>query len=100
MFDCDCGNNCDFDYAPEFFNIRTIKAKKNHICCECGKKIQPGEKYDYTAGKWEGDFFTYKTCQFCAQVRTDFRSCACIGELWEDLKMCWGEDAHLLGISN
>ena len=44
-------------------------ANKQHICCECGSKIQPGESYELIKGVWGGEFQTFKTCSFCGSVR-------------------------------
>jgi hypothetical protein len=59
---------CDYD-QPEFWSCRTSKARKTHRCCECRSDIRIGECYETTAGKWEGDFSVYKTCQRCAELR-------------------------------
>jgi len=59
---------CDYD-LPEFFSETVRTAKKPHRCCECGRAIAVGEKYENVTGKWEGDFSTYKTCVRCRAVR-------------------------------
>ena len=98
MFDS-CSCSCDYDgESPEFYNEKIVKANKEHICGECKKKIKKGEKYEIIAGKWEGDFLTHKQCLMCSQIRDDFKICSCFGDLWQDLKDCWEEDAHLLGV--
>lgn len=44
----------------------TRKARKAHACCECGRRIEPGETYEYVAGKIDGDFRQWKTCAHCS----------------------------------
>lgn len=63
---------CIVDYdldGPEFYVITTPTARKPHTCRECGDKIEPGAKYERTAGKWEGEMDTIKTCSPCAEIR-------------------------------
>jgi hypothetical protein len=61
---------CDCDYdAPEFCDITTVKARKPHRCYECRGSIKPGESYERTAGKWDGDFCSFKTCALCRELR-------------------------------
>jgi ribosomal protein S27E len=44
-------------------------ARKAHRCEECGRTIEPGERYSRTAAVWEGDFFTNVACLHCARAR-------------------------------
>ncbi len=63
-------------------------ARKPHVCCECKRTIERGERYQRYVGKWEGDFIRYDTCTQCEEIRTVF----CCGEgwmwmsLWEDMR--------------
>jgi len=41
----------------DFFGVRTIKARKRHVCAQCCKFINVGEDYDYSVGVYEGDFY-------------------------------------------
>ena len=50
-------------------SVRYHTARKRHVCCECGEHIEPGERYEYVAGMWEGDFCVYKTCFACLKIR-------------------------------
>lgn len=59
---------CDYNY-PEFFSSYTPVARKEHRCEECGCRIQPGEKYEYACGKWDGYFDVMKTCERCYDLR-------------------------------
>ena len=70
--DIGCSCVCGYDGDGESASVCTIqmrKARKEHICCECGEKIQKGEKYEYVAGCWDGAWDTYKTCFVCLKIR-------------------------------
>lgn len=43
------------------------KARKEYTCRECYRAITPGERYTKITGLSEGDWFTYRQCQHCAQ---------------------------------
>lgn len=59
---------CDFD-PPEFCSSRIVTASKKHKCYECSAPIMPGEKYEYTVGKWDGLLDTFKVCEDCHDIR-------------------------------
>lgn len=59
---------CDYD-PPEFSSRRICVARKAHKCTECRGPIQPGEKYEYVAGRWEGEFCDFHTCERCVDLR-------------------------------
>lgn len=60
---------CDYD-PPEFCRMAVRKARSEHICTECGSTIFPGERYEYTSGKWERAFSVFKVCTGCLNIRT------------------------------
>lgn len=62
----------DTDTLAEFHSEKIQIARKQHKCCECGDIINPGEKYEYVCGCWEGDFSVYKTCEDCQNIRNEF----------------------------
>ena len=82
MFDCGC--SCDYgDYdAPEFFNIKEVKARIPHFCSECGEVIEKGKRYTYIVGKWNGKVEAYKQCHFCSKIASV--CCAPLGCLWDE----------------
>ena len=53
----------------EFERHNIVRAKKAHKCSECGTKINVDEKYEYSAGKWDGEIFVNKTCPTCLDIR-------------------------------
>ena len=85
-----CSDTCvlssDGDCEAEFYETTLPKARKTHQCGECKNAIQPGETYERTAAKWDGDLTTCKTCLLCVEIRTKF-SCGTwsFGDVWEDL---------------
>jgi hypothetical protein len=78
---------CDCDDIPpnEFFRAREQTAKKQHRCCECGRRINIGDKYLYIAAKAD-DFWTAKQCLSCSDLTGKIESilpsiCFFYGEL-------------------
>lgn len=60
---------CDYDgEPPEFMHETMSKARKEHCCSECGGRIERGETYRATRGKWDGDVKTYKACPDCLEL--------------------------------
>jgi len=57
------------DEPPECFTVATPRARKVHICCECGRKIEPGETYERVSGIWDGRPERFKTCTGCVELR-------------------------------
>jgi hypothetical protein len=56
------------DDGPKFFEQYTRTARKRHRCCECHQLIHPGERYEYSAGKWD-EFRDFATCLRCVRLR-------------------------------
>ncbi len=92
----DCGvclYSGDADGFSEFFDVTFPVARKSHKCSECGRKIVPGEKYEYTRGKFDGDFWQEKTCLICAEIADAFYCDGRMygGMLWESMDDVMGE---------
>ena len=62
----------DVDSSADFSLDKIQKARKLHVCCECGKTIEIGEKYELCSGMWDGCFSIYKTCLDCLDIRHSF----------------------------
>lgn len=82
----DCGDT-------EFIRTEIRKARKPHMCSECGKVIPVGEKYEHADGKTDGDFWGYDTCLICAEIADAFY---CDGRwfggmLWEGMEEVFGK---------
>lgn len=58
-----------YDVTNEFCASAEVRARKPHGCEDCDRTIQPGERYERTSGKCEGDMFTLKTCLRCKALR-------------------------------
>lgn len=48
------------------------KARKEHICEECSRKIKPGEHYELYYGVYDDTIFIVKTCLDCLSLRKAF----------------------------
>lgn len=69
----------------DFTTVSMPTANRRHTCCECQGHINPGEKYQRTAGRWEGRMDVFKTCSPCADARD-----------WATSQIEWcGGDDHL-----
>jgi len=64
-YDCYCDGN-----SPAWTRIAKVKsARKSYRCAECGISILPGQPYEKTIGKWDGDIDVFHTCPLCAELR-------------------------------
>jgi hypothetical protein len=86
--ECSCEIDVDRDGYPSLIKEKIRTANKNHICCECGKTILTGEKYEYVWGVWDSESQVYKTCMDCKSVRDVFFSSWTYAQLWEDFRDC------------
>ncbi len=55
-----CDGWCDL------YRENTRTARKEHRCSECGRVIEPGEKYRQARSLCDGYWYSAKTCRFCA----------------------------------
>jgi hypothetical protein len=53
------------DESPEFYEQSIRKARREHRCEGCHKPIARGDLYVYGSGKYDGDFYDFKTCGVC-----------------------------------
>jgi hypothetical protein len=58
-------------------------ARKPHRC-EAGCRINPGDRYHYWTGIWEGDFTTGKACDPCWKAARALGDACRIYEKWSD----------------
>lgn len=82
-----CVGSADYDGSPEFHSVAVSVARKPHRCEECREIIAPGMRYQRIAGKFDGDFFSVKTCLVCAEIRDTF-TCGALnyGEFWQEMR--------------
>jgi hypothetical protein len=88
MSDCGvCIGTSDYD-APEWSNTDIVKAcRKPFLCCECKREVPKGKPYEKSVMKYEGDFYTYRTCMDCVNIRDGLR-CGqgfLCESLWDDI---------------
>ena len=89
--DCAC-LEIDVDYCGEVLAEKTPKARKKHICFECGRTIEPGETYDLKKMVYDGRVETFKTCRDCSNLRDTFINCSFyFGKVREDIREHIGE---------
>jgi hypothetical protein len=78
MADCGvCIGGADFDQA-DWENVKTLRARKSHRCCECQGEIAPGQTYENYVLALDGTISRYKTCVMCVEIRNAF----CCGGSW------------------
>ena len=68
---CSC-INIDVDAPMTMLKQKHFRASKDHVCSECGKTINKGERYLYEVGSYEGRLLYYKTCPDCESIRDAF----------------------------
>jgi hypothetical protein len=94
------GGDYDGD-MPAFFDQRTVRARKRHICNECMQPIEAGTSYRRVVGKWEGEIDTFRFCGPCVEIADEFTTGARLfGGLWDDIELNWDEGAHLQACLN
>lgn len=69
----------------DFQVTSTLKARKQHHCCECAGTILPGQQYQRVSGVWEGNAEAFKTCLPCVEARD-----------WATKQPEWGGDGEHL----
>lgn len=69
---------------PEFFSERIPKARKEHSCCECHKKIRIGMVYWNFTAKWDGAVQTFRQhieCRDACFMTQELGYCIPFGDL-------------------
>ena len=57
---------CNTDYDPaDLYQQSVRRARKEHRCAECYRRIEAGETYRYVFGVWSGVSSSYHVCQHC-----------------------------------
>lgn len=83
MSDCSC-IYVDYEDSPRLYKANERTARKSHQCTECGREIEPGERYECAVGDWGDGLSVYKTCADCLSVRNEFFCESWIfTEVWE-----------------
>ena len=60
--------------ADDCYKLKCLypTARKQHVCEECGRVIDVGDKYELYYGVHEGHIFCVKTCIDCKSIRDSF----------------------------
>lgn len=91
MDQCCClSDDADFDYAC--FSEKMIKkSRKEHVCCECHRTIEVGEKYHVATGVHDGKWETLCTCLGCLRLIAEYSCGPRVFEtLADDIWECLG----------
>ena len=56
---------CDI---ADVYNLTNRRARKAHKCCECSKRIEVKEVYEYSSGIFNREPFSYKRCLDCVKL--------------------------------
>lgn len=54
------------DDPAEFYVARMVRARKPHVCYECGGPIVVGEVHEYAGGRLDG-WWSARTCAACCR---------------------------------
>jgi len=65
---------------PKVYNVKIVKARKEHKCCECNGIINMGESYNVHSGLWDGKWDKYKVCLDCDEIRKEIDKDCYYGE--------------------
>lgn len=92
MSECGVCIYSDCDEPCEFADVSMRKARKPHKCSECGRRINPGEKYEHYWGKFDGEVSAIDTCAVCAEIADAFYCDGRLygGGLWESMEQVMG----------
>lgn len=71
----------DADSAGGFADVLERKARKSHVCSECGRTIHASEIYRYARGAVEGDYWDAKQCAHC-RIAAEWLTKNCRGFLY------------------
>lgn len=99
---------CEVDFSDasddaepvQFYDSAIVKARKPHICTECGGAIQVGEEHRRISYKFEGAFSVDRMCEPCSETAGEFDFHIVCGLLWESFYNEWDQGAHVQACIN
>ena len=71
---------------------KTVRARKEHLCCECGETIAVGDLHEHLRGLCDGFWESLRTCARCVNVRTDYFAAWTYTMMREDFRAEHGFD--------
>lgn len=80
--ECACMADSVDDFCDVLFE-KTVKARIDHNCGECGRIIPKGEKYYFEKNVFDGDFTEHHTCLDCMSIRDHLVCEFYYGQIWE-----------------
>lgn len=59
----------DSDGSVKEISVTTPRARREHTCAECGRRIAVGESYERNVHVWDEAMICHKTCEHCLVAR-------------------------------
>lgn len=87
MGHCSCVLSVVEEFEPAAYSaISNPTARKEHVCLECRRVIQPGETYERVVAVWDDQLQVVNTCLDCRSIIKEmFCEGVCYGAVWDDL---------------
>ena len=83
----ECGISIDSsDEVGTTLQHKMVKARKPHLCGECGQEISKGDDYEIYTSALDGKISRERTCKTCVCLRDAFFSSWDFGTVREDLR--------------
>ena len=76
------------DEYCKVYNVDQRRARKEHVCGECGDTIGVGELHEYITMLFDGQWSTHRQCLLCSEIGDHF-SCGrgrLLETLWDELR--------------
>jgi len=94
------GDYSDDADPVEFYERRTVTARKAHKCTECRNEIAVGEQHEVVAYKFEGKFSSDRICAPCREAAGEFEWNIMGGDMWLMFEEEWDNGAHVQACIN
>jgi len=83
-------SSCELDFETgdcdqvAMYSAKIVKGRKDYKCAECGDHIPNGTPHESASGLSDGEWWNYRTCLACKEIRDEFTKNGFIfGSLWE-----------------
>lgn len=99
---------CEVDFSDtsadsepvEFYDEKIARARKAHVCTECGAPIAAGDEYQRRSYRFEKEFSVDHVCLVCREIAGEFEHRLIGSLLWENFRVEWDNGARLQGCLN